>query len=677
VASVTCVVSYMYRVIDDLHREQQVMREQIRLLHGSHSLRLPEGHPAAAQRNAQLLAKARGAPDDDDPFFHQHYEQSHAQPRSDPGWQHSVSPAIIPFSAADHRRLGQMFTIGTSNNIGCFSLANLPAVYHDVSAANGCGLGPPTVICPDCFITPSNVDKDITLTVQNCKTARWVRSNTRAGIWQYTFINTGAYVLTVTDNSGSGNLSYNVAAGSYTTAYCSSSQGTNNRLYFPSSRVPTLTVDNSMTLNAGNFDGSSSSGTFATTTGTNTLHGDVVIDGTKTFTTGTGAVTIKGATTVDPSTAFTVGSSGSGGTSTFYGDVNIGSSTGGHSVTTTIYGTFTQNDDGDGTTKQFTTAGGGHYLNGNINVAAGKHLRMLSGSGQFETGTGSVTLNGDTTITSTKTFTTGAGAVTLAGDTTVSNSKTFSVGANAGSGGQTTIHGEVQIGSSTATGNVVLYGAFAQNDVGGAGQSFSTATGSVLLNGHVTVGADKNLHMTSPGTGTFQTSNGTVTLNGDTAVSGNHYFYTGTGAVRLNGATAVADYTPFTVGNPGAGGISQFHGHVRVGSSAQHTSNTLWVHGPFHQFDDPNGTKSTFETGDGQVTINGNIFMVADRNLVMADSGTGGLTTGTGTIYLNGNTEVSATKSFTLKEYGSGGGAKVECAYANTASGYLYCRASR
>uniref|UniRef100_A0A6M3J8S7 Uncharacterized protein n=1 Tax=viral metagenome TaxID=1070528 RepID=A0A6M3J8S7_9ZZZZ len=63
------------------------------------------------------------------------------------------------------------------------------------------------------------------------------------------------------------------------------------------------------------FTFAASSGTFQTSTGTNTLNGNVVIAGSKTLTTGTGAATLKGSATFDTTKTLTFGAA-AGGTAT-------------------------------------------------------------------------------------------------------------------------------------------------------------------------------------------------------------------------------------------------------------------------------------------------------------------------------------------------------------------------
>jgi hypothetical protein len=496
-------------------------------------------------------------------------------------------------------------------------------------------------------------------------------------VWVYTFINTHATrSLSVTDNSASPTV-YNVPPSSYVKAFCASTLGTTNKLFFPSTQLPTLTVDSSITMSAGNFNAATSTGTFATGTGAVSLNGDTTVTSSKTFATGTGAATLKGPTTVADSTAFTVGSSGSGGTTTLYGNVVIGSATNGHSVAATLHGTFQQNDDGDGTSKTFNTATGGVYLNGHTTVASNKNLHMTaSGTGTFRTGTGTATLNGATTISGTNTFATGTGTVSLNGATTVAASKTLTVGTS-GSGGVTTLYGNLVVGSSTNSHSVAttIHGSFQQNDDGdGTAKAFTTASGTNTLGGHTTVANNKNLHMTAAGSGTFQTGTGVVTLNGNTVISGSKTFTSGTGQVSLAGAVQLADNTPLTVGTAGNGGNTQMFGKVYVGGAQSGTSTLLDVYGNVRFLNDISGTAKTFTTGTGAISLNGDVTVATNRNLKMQDTGTGSFETGTGPIKLNGDTTVKNTKKFTVATYTN----EIVCTADNSGSlGNHYCMATR
>jgi len=429
-----------------------------------------------------------------------------------------------------------------------------------------------------------------------------------------------------------------------------------------------LTVDNGITMSAGNFDASSSSGTFSTSTGTVTLKGDTVVDGAKKFTSGTGAVLLNGATTVKDSTTFTVGQTdGAGGAAKFLGTVQIGATSNGNSKTLTVNGDIQQNNDGSGTLKTLTTATGTITLNGNVNIATGKNLEMAaSGAGTFTTGTGAVSLNGDTTVHALRTFTTGQAAVTLRGDTTVSASKTFTVGA-AGSGGASTLYGTLTVGGTgtnqarTVTVNGIIQQA---DDADGTASTFTTGTGAVTLNGHVAVASGKNLAMTSSGNGAFTSGAGDVRLYGATTVEGSKSFTSGTGSVTLKGVTTIDTGGTGTILNVGTAGVASdtmLYGNVQIGASDQQQSTKLLLYGDFEQLDDhkTDEPKNTFKTATGQITLNGNVAIDTGKNLVM--NGASEFTTGTAAVTINGaatfneNVVITNPKTFTF------GGAAVSC----------------
>jgi hypothetical protein len=574
-----------------------------------------------------------------------------------------------------------LHSTGTGANVGCFEIGDTGPQEIVVSGTTpGCNFH----TCPDCFITPATVSQDITLQIDDCSTALWTRGLPRDGVWSYTFINTDStYKLTITDNSGAG-ATYNVPTNSYVIAYCASSLGTTNRLVFPSTQLPTLEVDSGMILTSGNFDASSSTGTFATSSGTNTLNGNTQISSTNTFTTGTGAVTLAGATTVSDSTGFTVGSAGAGGTSTLYGNVQIGASGNGESVSTNIYGDFAQHDDANGVAGATISTGTGSVdLNGHTTVAQDKNLHMTNpGSGTFQTGEGSVTFNGDGEFPSTQTFTTGSGTITIRGSTTLTNGASLTVG-SAGSSGITTLYGNVQIGGNGNSESVAtqIYGNFAQgDDPAGSGSSFTTGSGAVQINGDTTLAANKDFTMTTPGTGTFSTGEGDVHFNGNTQIANSKTFTTGAGAnVVLNGPTTVGDTYPFSVGaTAGNGGTSHFHGATTVGDSTLGTSASFTVYGDVTFADDTDGTTKEFTTGTGQITLSGNVDVSAGKSLIMLTSGGGGqFQTGTGAVSINGPVTVASGNSFTLDNYPPAGGLAIQCS-ASAGDGYqTYCAATR
>lgn len=673
------MIFYMYKVIDGLHQDQQEMRWQLQQLRSKSSMPsaqsphlvpsrpdfLETRHVEPPQNEVQAGPKApveKAVPESS----RGRISEEEVTPGNHAAFHHDEPEEDSEDDAVKRRRLMGFFTTGTSAGVGCFELTDAAGVgsnTYDVSttACNG-------NICPDCFVTPATVSQNIVMKISACSSAKWIRSLSRTGVWVYTFLNTHAtHSLSVTDNSGGGAVTYNIPPGSYATAHCASTLGTSNRLYFESSQLPTLSVDSGITLTSGNFDASSSSGTFSTSTGTNTLNGNSVISGSKTFTTGTGAVSLNGATTVADSTAFTVGSAGSGGTSTLYGNVVVGTTSSGQGASITLNGNFAQNDV-TGAAATFSTGTSTISINGHTTVASGKNLHMdSSGSGTFQTGTGTVTANGNVVISGSNTFTTGSGAVTLAGNTAVSGTKTLTVG-SAGTAGATTLYGALTVGDTGSGGAAVttLNGNVLQQDVTGASAStFGTGTGAVSLNGHVTVAANKNLHMTDNAGGTFKTGTGAATFNGNVAITGTKTFSTGAGAVTLNGPTAVADSTPFSVGSPGAGGNTQLFGPTKIGGVDTGAATTLTVYGDVTFTADASGTAKSFTSSNGQITLNGDVAIAADKDLIMSSTGTGRFTTGTGDITLNGASTIS---EFTNK---------INCNHDISGGSSTFCRASR
>lgn len=666
------VIVYMYRVIDSLHREQQVMRGQLQQLVGvGRPAPLAGGAPWPPARaaspaageflepHAETVAEAVAA-------MHGDQHQSLDRPR--PGAKehpHRVrGRPDVPH--AEGRRLGQIYTTGTSAGVGCFTMTDQATESYDVSTTACFGSE-----CPDCFITPATVSQDITLTISNCASASWIRSQTRSGVWSYMFINSDAtYTVSVTDSTGA--VTYKVPPSSYVQAWCTSSLGTANRFIFPSTTLPTLSVDNGLTVSAGNFDHSSSSGTFQTGSGDITLNGNVAqsTSSAYTFETSTGAVTLNGATTVADNTAFTVGSSTAGGASTFYGAVNIGGSASGASVATTIYGDITQNDHGSGVAATLSTATGAHSLGGDVTIASGKDLTLVStGSGMFTTGTGQITLNGDVSQSGATAFSTGTGAVSLNGATTVADNTAFTVGSST-AGGAATFYGAVNIGGSASGASVAttIYGSITQNDdSSGTVATLATGTGGVTVNGDFTLAAAKNFLMTA-GAGTFTTANGQALFKGDVLIDSTNQFTTGSGTVRLVGNVEISDGKSFTVGSAGNAGVIQLFGDTYVGGSSSGTSSSLTVYGDVAFNDDADGTTKTLTTATGLSQFQGDVAVAQDKNLHMHSGGTGTFQTGTGTVTLNGLVTVATGMTITIDS------GTISCTNDNTATNN-FCKA--
>eukprot|EP00927_Polykrikos_kofoidii_P030507 TRINITY_DN26220_c0_g1_i1.p1 TRINITY_DN26220_c0_g1~~TRINITY_DN26220_c0_g1_i1.p1 ORF type:complete len:751 (+),score=87.31 TRINITY_DN26220_c0_g1_i1:71-2254(+) len=682
VLCMTVVLVCMYRTITDLHSQQQDLRLQIHQL-GSALTDLTTGSPVSGDSDDTVAPAVQK--------FLPMYQRRTFEEKVE-NLKHGAD------DPAKARMLGAMYTTGTAATFGCLEIhaSNTPQTY-DVSVATTCGTD--SGICGDCYITPSGgLTADVTVKISSCSGAKWIRSATRSGVWEYTFINLDDNnIMTVTDSS-TGGVNYKVPPHMYVKAWCSSGTGTTDKLAFPSSTIPTLTVDSGLTVSGGNFDMSGSTGTFQTGSGAITLSGDVGIASGKTLTTGsTGAVSIQGPVTVADGQAVTIGgSAGGAGLTTVRGHVVIGEAAAGTSLT--VYGNI-EHEDPTAAPATFSTATGAISLNGDVDVNEGKYLKMKRtgvGNGAFETATGAVDLYGDVTVRGTKTFTSGSGAFAINGETTIAATKGLTVGA-AGSGGNTIIYGSLQVGasgSSQATG-LTVYGPVVFDDGASAGTStFATGTGAITLNGDTSLASAKNLAMHSTSAGTFTTGTGAVSLNGATTISGANTFTTGTGNVIINGDTTITASKSFTVGATDTGGMATFLGHVTIGTSTAGTAKSdLTIYGDIDQQDRLSGNQMTFSTATGAISLNGNIAVAQGKDLIMSDSGSGIFTTGTGPVTLNSATTingavtvgptpapsavtagtvtaatVSATSTFNL------GGSAVACNNAETGGASTFCK---
>lgn len=167
------------------------------------------------------------------------------------------------------------------------------------------------------------------------------------------------------------------------------------------------------------FDWSTSSGTFTTSAGTNTLSGNVVISGSKTFTTGTGAVSINGTLTMAAAKAIVVGSAAGGvanGLSIFSatagkGEIRLHQPDDANNKITTIQA---NNAAANATitlpnaTATLATQGLTETLDAKTLTNAGAITQ--TGAVGIASGTGANTLNGSTTVATTKTLTFGSAA---------------------------------------------------------------------------------------------------------------------------------------------------------------------------------------------------------------------------------------------------------------------------
>jgi hypothetical protein len=134
---------------------------------------------------------------------------------------------IVP--KPDDRRLGNIFTLGTTAGAGCYEFTGGTDTTLDLSSATCSG----SAKCPACFFS-SSLDNDVTLTISACSTAiNYIPSSgssvSYTGVREYVFINgDDTDTLTVTD----GTNSFKIGPMTMVNAACYSSG--NNKLYFSS-----------------------------------------------------------------------------------------------------------------------------------------------------------------------------------------------------------------------------------------------------------------------------------------------------------------------------------------------------------------------------------------------------------------------------------------------------------
>lgn len=281
----------------------------------------------------------------------------------------------------------------------------------------------------------------------------------------------------------------------------------------------------------------SNSGAFTTSTGTNTLSGNVAIpadktfaqSGTGTFGTGTGAISLNGDVTI--ASAKNLAMSGAATLDTGTGAIGLN---GNVTIATT----------------KALNLGTGTAIGGAVNIyrdgAGAKSVAIVPGT--------SITLVDNVVQTGAYTFGTGTSAVSLNGDTTIATTKALNLGTASAIGGAVNIYRDGAGAKSVAIipgTSITIVDNFAQSGA----YTFGTGTGAVSLNGDITVANGKTYAMT--GAGTFGTGTGAVSLNGDiTVADGKDYamtgagtFGTGTGAVSINGSTTIATAKSLTMGS--------------------------------------------------------------------------------------------------------------------------------
>jgi len=267
-----------------------------------------------------------------------------------------------------------------------------------------------------------------------------------------------------------------------------------------------------------------------------------------------------------------------------------------------------------------------------ITIAANKSITYAEGTGTFDaslatgifkSSTGTNTLGGNTVIAGAKTFGTGTGAVTINGDTSLAENVEVACVA-----GTTALDLSLGTGVTKTTSGINTFGgdvSIASGkdfDMVGDG-TFGTGSGAVSLEGDVTISEDKDLGMS--GTATFATGTGAITLSGPVGITAGV-------DITAAGTGSNIDYSASTDGTfTSPGGANTLGGNVAISGS------------------------KTFGTGTGKTTINGDIDLAASSDMVViaGDSkvdfgvGTGIFRSTTGANTLMGDVTITGAKKLT------------------------------
>ncbi len=311
----------------------------------------------------------------------------------------------------------------------------------------------------------------------------------------------------------------------------------------------------------------------------------------------------------------------------------------------------------------------------------------------FSTGTGNVSLNGNTAVTGSNTFTVGTGATSLGGTLGVTgnvsvNTNKFTIDASTGNtviGGTLTVTGNTSLSTLNTSGLATLNSASVTNNetVGGA----LTVTGVSTFNGGATVASGQNflaqgqstftpsassgITVNTTNANTFfrlnglstpaaagvalcldssnnvtQCSSNTVTLqtayaggNTITTTTGRNIDFTlGSGLATSFNLTNQGTATGFNLNNTSSGNaLAVTSGGINA--LTIDSSGNLTTNGNFSQ----GGTATTFSTGTGNVSLNGNTAVTGSNTFTV---GTGATSLG-GTLGVTGNVSVNTNK-FTI-----------------------------
>ncbi|MFO0781923.1 MAG: hypothetical protein U0524_03485, partial [Candidatus Saccharimonadales bacterium] len=437
----------------------------------------------------------------------------------------------------------------------------------------------------------------------------------------------------------------------------------------------------------------------STFTGLATLNGGLAIGnnsnftqtGTGTFSTGSGAVSLNGNTSVTGSNTFTVGTGATtlGGLLDVAGDASVG---GIFDVTGTS--SFTG----------LATFSGGVTINNDSNF-------LQTGAGTFSTGTGAVSLNGNTIVTTGNDFTVFDGATALGGTLDVTDATTLAstldvTGLATFDGGLTVSAGNSFINESSTvltalniadlpTGGVIGTAAATVDIATTLNMNQTTAGQSMSIPNPTSSTAGRILYISNTGTADFIVNG--VGLIPDTSAS---FIWNGTTWVALTTGNSTAGVT--TIGTldgqaksaDGAtisgtslflqsadatyagvvtattqtfGGNKTFNGTVTIAGAGTGltVTNDASIGGNLGVTGTLSVTSTTTLTG--QLTANGGITNTGSYN----QTGTGTFSTGTGTVSLNGDTSVTGSNTFTVGTGATTLGGTLDVASATTISGNL------
>jgi len=266
---------------------------------------------------------------------------------------------------------------------------------------------------------------------------------------------------------------------------------------------------------------------------------------------------------------------------------------------TTLDNTFSQTG-----ANTFSTGTGAVSLNGDTTVAADKNFTQ-NGTGTFSTGTGAVSLNGATSVTGTNTFTVGTGLATFGANISLTAASPI-INSTAGTlSVNTTNNQPVIFGSGLVTAN--NFGSSSVAITGGTINNTAVGVTTPAAGNFTTIG------ITTPGTSAFTTltSSGNTTLG--TGASLTNTFGTGTGAANtigvsggtnaINGSTTIlgtilinsTGTNSTTIGN--STGTLTFHGATTLDNTFSQTG------------------ANTFSTGTGAISLNGDVTLATGKTL--------------------------------------------------------------